>query len=200
MNEDYGYRYERLGNGDAWRQAIEVSARYYEDWARLTADWLLGVSRAGEDLWERDRTPRPDGYERPDRYERAGPQTQPRSRARASSVGQPALLLEGEPGEEAKAVFLVDNGLAHPVNAPVQATEFADAAGAVVLAPLRFDPPTVQLAPGEQVLVQVTTVIPPDAVLNHSYRSELSVPGLAGTRVGLVMRRRAFSQPAPAEA
>ena len=101
------------------------------------------------------------------------------------------MVLEAEGGGTAIGVFLVENLLAEKVSAPVSASSFADPDGREVAVPLAFDPEVVILEPGEQILVRVTAQVADDLEADVSYRAELAVPGVIGTKVPIVARRRA---------
>ena len=176
------------GIADLWRRALDVNVRYYDAYGKLATEWLRELAATMSDLRLPLRLPTLVTDPVPTRPATSAPSPPtPRPPPTASS---PALLLEGDAGHEAVGVFLVDNGLPHPVEAPVTATPFVDERGVTADVALRFDPMVVALLPGEQVLVRVTATIPPDAEPDVGYRSELSIPGLPGTRVVLVLRRR----------
>ncbi|MGH9149861.1 MAG: hypothetical protein ACRD0F_05915, partial [Acidimicrobiales bacterium] len=91
----------------------------------------------------------------------------------------------------ATGAFLVDNGMSHPVEAPIDATPFRDGDGQAVEVDLRVEPGVVRLAPGEQALVRVAATIPEAAAAGVDHRATISVPTLPGTPVTLVLRRLA---------
>ena len=101
------------------------------------------------------------------------------------------MVLEAEGGGTAIGVFLVENLLDEKVSAPVSASAFAAPDGREVAVPLAFEPEVVILEPGEQILVRVTAQLADDLEADVSYRAELAVPGVIGTKVPIVARRRA---------
>jgi hypothetical protein len=88
-------------------------------------------------------------------------------------------------------VFLVENLLTEKVSAPVSASAVAAPDGREVAVPLAFDPEVVVLEPGEQILVRVAARVDDGLEADVSYRAEVAVPGVIGTRVPIVVRRRA---------
>jgi hypothetical protein len=167
---------------DILRRALEANLQYYSALGRLTVDYLeaLGsIARNVEvpaNLGNRTITFR---------------QSAPAPAAPAPSPPPPAVMvLEAANGDAAIGVFLVENLLAEKVSAPVSASAFAGPDGREVALPLAFDPEVVVLEPGEQILVRVTAQIGEDLEADVSYRAELAVPGVIGTKVPIVARRR----------
>jgi hypothetical protein len=168
---------------DVLRRALEANLQYYTALGRLTVDYLeaLGsIARQVEvpaKLGNRTITLR---------------QSAPAPEPPAPAPPPPAVMvLEAEGGGTAIGVFLVENLLAEKVSAPVSASAFADPDGREVALPLAFDPEVVVLEPGEQILVRVTAQVADDLEADVSYRAELAVPGVIGTKVPIVARRRA---------
>jgi hypothetical protein len=100
------------------------------------------------------------------------------------------MVLEAVAGGSALGVFLVDNGLDQRVSGPVQAAPFVGREHDEVRPTLAFDPEVVTLDPGEQELVRVTAVIGTELEPEVGYRSEFTIPGVTGTRIPVVLRRR----------
>jgi hypothetical protein len=172
------------GSGnDVLRRALEANLQYYAALGRLTVDYLeaLGsIARQVEvpaNLGNRTITFR---------------QSAPAPAAPAPAPPPPAVMvLEAEGGGAAIGVFLVENLLAEKVSAPVSASAFSAPDGREVALPLAFDPEVVVLEPGEQILVRVIAQVGEDLEPDVSYRAELAVPGVIGTKVPIVARRRA---------
>jgi hypothetical protein len=168
--------------GDVVRRALEANLQYYAALGRLTVDYLeaLGsIARRVEvpaKLGSRTVTLR---------------QAAPAPAAPAPAPAAPAVMvLEAEGGGTAIGVFLVENLLAEKVAAPVSASAVAAPDGREVDVPLAFDPEVVVLEPGEQILVRVTAGLPAELEPDVGYRAELAVPGVIGTKVPIVVRRR----------
>ena len=168
---------------DILRRALEANLQYYSALGRLTVDYfeaLGSIARNVEvpaNLGNRTITFR---------------QPAPAPAAPAPAPPPPAVMvLEAGGGETAIGVFLVENLLAEKVSAPVSASAFAAPDGREVALPLAFDPEVVVLEPGEQILVRVTAQVGDNLEEDVSYRAELAVPGVIGTKVPIVARRRA---------
>jgi hypothetical protein len=159
---------------DLLRRAVEANLQYYTALGRLTVDYLEALGS----IARRVEVP---------------------AKLAAAAVPPPApapappavMVLEAEAGGTAIGVFLVENLLAEKVSAPVSASALTAPDGREVALPLAFDPEVVVLAPGEQILVRVTARLDGDLEPDVSYRAELAVPGVVGTKVPFVVRRRA---------
>ncbi len=168
--------------GDVLRRALEANLQYYAALGRLTVDYfeaLGSIARQVEvpaKLGNRTITLR---------------QAEPAPAAPAPAPAPPAVMvLEAEGGGTAIGVFLVENLLGEKVSAPVSASAVAAPDGREVALPLAFDPEVVVLEPGEQILVRVNARIADELEPDVSYRAELAVPGVIGTKVPIVVRRR----------
>jgi hypothetical protein len=168
---------------DVLRRALEANVQYYTALGRLTLDYfeaLGSIARQVEvpaNLGNRTITFR---------------QSAPTAPPSPPAAPPPAVMvLEAEGGGTAVGVFLVENLLGEKVSAPVSASAFASPDGREVTVPLAFDPEVVVLEPGEQILVRVTAQVADDLDADVSYRAELAVPGVIGTKVPIVARRRA---------
>jgi hypothetical protein len=103
----------------------------------------------------------------------------------------PALVLEAPAGGEAVGVFLAENHLGRRVSAPIVASVFTDPSGREVSPRLTFEPSEINLGEGEQVLVRVGLTVGGDLEPGVDHRGEVTVPGLPGGRIRLVVRRYA---------
>jgi hypothetical protein len=165
-----------VGLDQAWRRALEANARYYEALGQVTADYLrtlmgvLGELRLPARFGLREAPP-------------AAPAPPPAPPA--------AMVLEAAAGQAAAGAFMVQNRLTQKVAAPVVASAFLDPSGHEARPLLAFEPDVVALEPGEQMLVRVTARIDDRLESGVAYRGEVTIPGLSGDRVQLVLRRRA---------
>jgi O-phosphoseryl-tRNA(Cys) synthetase len=162
---------------DVLRRALEANLKYYAALGRLTVDYLeaLGSIARQVEIPARTLTFR-----------------QTPSEPAAPAPAPPAVtVLEAEAGGTAIGVFLVENLLTEKVSAPVSASAVAAPDGREVAVPLAFDPEVVVLEPGEQILVRVAARVDDGLEADVSYRAEVAVPGVIGTRVPIVVRRRA---------
>ncbi len=168
---------------DVLRRALEANLQYYAALGRLTVDYLEALGSIARQV----EVPAKLGN-RTITLRQSAPAPEPPAPA---PQPPPVMVLEAEGGGTAIGVFLVENLLAEKVSAPVSASSFADPDGREVAVPLAFDPEVVILEPGEQILVRVTAQVADDLEADVSYRAELAVPGVIGTKVPIVARRRA---------
>lgn len=165
---------------DIWRTAVDANLRYYTLLGQLTARFFNLMLNAATEL-----RPQFQSGSSPGRPQTAALSPPPSpSQAPVPS----AMVLEGAVGGHALGVFLVQNGLPQRVSAPVVASVFVDSSGQEIHPSLKFEPAKVTLEPGEQVLVRVVAEIDEGMVPGVRYKGEISVPGLSGTRVPIVLR------------
>lgn len=160
---------------EAWRRAVDLNLRYYSAVGRLAADYLNELAATLGEL----------------RAAQSG--TSAQATAPAKAPNQPAtaiMVLEAEAGHAALGVFLVGNHLDHKVSARVVASAFVDSSGRELRPNLAFDPEVVTLEPNEQMIVRVMATIDETLEPAVSYRGELTIPELVGTKVPIVVRRR----------
>ena len=161
---------------DVLRRALEANLQYYAALGRLTVDYLEALGSIARQVEVPTRT----------LTFRQTPS------APVPAPAPPAVtVLEAEAGGTAIGVFLVENLLTEKVSAPVSASALAAPDGREVAVPLAFDPEVVVLEPGEQILVRVAARVDDGLEADVSYRAEVAVPGVIGTRVPIVVRRRA---------
>jgi hypothetical protein len=170
---------EQPGLEQIWRRALEANARYYEALGQVTTDYLKALAGVLADvklptsLGGRDAAP-----------------VAPASAAPPPAPAPSAMVLEAPAGHTAVGAFMVQNRLGQRVAAPVVPSAFLDPSGAEVRPALAFEPDVVSLESGEQVLVRVTATIDDRLEPGVGYRGEVTVPGLSGDRIALVLRRR----------
>ena len=184
-------------SADLLRRAVEANLQYYLAVGKHTVDYLKALGALAEDagivgqssarsagpVLPGSASPRPIGSP-------PGPPTAASSAAPPSTPPRPAaLVLEAPPGGTATGLFMVENALAAPVSAPITASAFRSEGGREVSPMLVFEPEIITLSPGEQMLVRVSVTIDEALEPQVGYRGELSVPGVAGSRVPLVLRR-----------
>jgi hypothetical protein len=159
---------------DVLRRALDASVQYYTTMGRLAAEGLqtlLGSLASVSSGQQPEAT------------------TEQANATEAAPVS--TIVLEAEAGGRAMGVFLVENALSHEVSAPIVISALADSAGREVHPPLKFEPEVIKLEPKEQVLVRIIVAIDESFEPDVRYRGQISVPDLPGTRVPLVLRRRA---------
>lgn len=147
------------------KRAVQANAKFYKGWMDLTLEYVRGMSAilGGEP-------------------EQATPVAE-----MDASAG--ALVMEGEAGETARGAFLVTNDLGRTLSCEFVSSPFNDALGARFGAKPVFDPPRIELAPGEQRVVKVAMAIDPAMSAGVGYSGEFSIAGMDGFAVAVVMRR-----------
>jgi hypothetical protein len=159
-----------------WRRAVDAQLEYYRSVGRLSLEFAraaLGAVRA-------DRAT-------PTLRVPVAPVAQAAQPALPAAA--PVLALEAEEGSWAVGMFVVENSTGTRVSAPVELPALADADGRRVHGEVRFEPEVITLQPGEQTLVQIAVEVTRGLRRGVDYRGEVMVPGLAGTRIPLVVRR-----------
>jgi hypothetical protein len=169
--------------GDLLRRALDANLQYYAALGRLTVDYLEALGSIARNVEVPAQL-----ANRTVTFRQAPPPAPPPP---APTAPPPAVMvLEAETGGAAIGVFLVENLLGEKVSAPVSGSTFAAPDGREVTPQLAFDPEVVVLEPGEQMLVRVTTQVQEELEPDVTYRGELAVPGVIGTKIPIVLRRR----------
>lgn len=163
---------------EAVRRIADANLRYYQGLGQLTVDYVRAMAGLLGELRAAVAPPQAA----PARQAPAPPSATP-------SAPPPVLVLEGQGGAEAAAVFRVSNDLRRRVSAPVVVSAFTDESGREHRLPLRVEPAVVELGAGEQALVEVHAAIPPEVEAGVPYRAEITVPGLAAAGVPVLLRR-----------
>lgn len=164
-----------------FRRAVDAQVAYYRSVGQLGVEYARAVLGAV-------RSARPSAAASP----------APARELPTPVAAAPVLALEAELGSTAVGVFVVENVTGARVSAPIEVPVLADADGRGLTAGLRFEPEVVTLAPGEQTLVQLGVEVTRSFRVGVDYRGEVSVPGLVGTRIPLVVRRVPKRRKAPA--
>lgn len=179
---------------ELWRRSLDLNVRYYGAVGRLTADYFKDLALVLSGLGSPSQSGGAASVAAQAEGTRVGVASAPT--AQAPTAG--AMVLEGETGGRVLGVFLVENHLGQAISARVVASPFADAAGRTVQPLTAFEPESISLGPGEQTLVRVVAVIDETLEPEVRYLGQFTIPGLAGTRIPVVLRRRA-SQGAESE-
>jgi hypothetical protein len=160
------------------RDALDAGLRYYGRLGRLALE-------GGALLVPVLRQLRPQPVAAP-----AAPPAGPAADAPAGRRAERTVLLEPTAGTPGLGVFLVENLTADPVSAEIAVSPLSGPTGEQVPPALRFSPEKIALEPGDQVLVQVAAAADEALEPGVRYRAEISIPGLSGVRVPIVVRRR----------
>ena len=101
-----------------------------------------------------------------------------------------AMVLEGEAGSRAFGLFVVENKLPKGVTTRIAVGPLVDPEGNEIPSVLRFEPGIITLAPGEQVVAKVSAHISRGLEAGVRYQGEISVPGIAGACIPIIVRRK----------
>lgn len=179
-----------------WRRSLDLNIRYYSAVGQLTASYLQDLVAMLADLQTA-----PSRFKQQSQTQRApttslhpsnsapAPHTEPRAGV-ATTQEMGTLVLEGELGSQALGVFLVANNMENEVSASVTASAFVDVNGRTIEPVFHFDPETIVLAPGEQLLVRVMALIDESLEPEVRYRGEFTVLELSNSRIPIVLRRQ----------
>lgn len=180
---------------ELWRRSFDLNIRYYGAVGRLTADYFKDLASV---LSGQGASPKSQGAPSGAGHaEGAHAATASGHAAQGQAVG--TMVLEGEAGGRVLGVFMVENHFGQQISAKVVASPFADAGGHTIQPLMAFEPETIALGPGEQLLVRVTAVIDDTLEPGVRYLGQFTIPGLTGTRVPVVLRRRAANGKDPGE-
>lgn len=167
---------------DVWRRSLEATVQFYSAMGKLAFDCLDTLLATAGNSNSKES---PDGN-------RPASVSVPREASSTTPNAAPvSMVLEGEVGRKALGVFLVENGFSRAVSASATATAFVDDDGNEINPTVEFQPSSITLEPGEQILVKVLASIEKDMPAGIRYRGEIGVPGLMGTRIPVVLGRTA---------
>jgi hypothetical protein len=175
---------ERSSIGKALSRAVDANLRYTALATRLATNALESAFSTGSSI-ATEIGPKAAAVVRQVATQvRAGQQPSP-------SVPQKpaAILLEGEAGSTATGFFLVENSLPHAISTSIEVSPLIARDGRRIDSALRFDPGTISLAASEQVIARVTAKISRRLVAGARYEGEILVPGVAGARIPIVLKR-----------
>ena len=109
----------------------------------------------------------------------------------------PAMVLEGEAGSHAFGLFVVENKLPKAVTTRVAVGPLVDPEGREIPSVLRFEPGIITLGPGEQAVAKVSARISRGLIAGVRYEGEISVPGITGARIPIIVRRKPSAKTTP---
>ncbi len=150
------------------RRTVQASAKFYKGWFDLSVEYFRGIS----EIFAEADAPAPGV----DEAEELDPLTG-------------VLVLEGEEGSTVRGAFLVTNDLGRIVSCEFVTSEFTDPDGASLHAKAVFDPPKLDLEPGEQRVVQAMISVDGKLTAGVPYSGEIAIQGLKGFTVPVVLRR-----------
>lgn len=147
------------------KRAVQANARFYKGWVDLTLEYVRGMSAI------------------------LGGEPESSASVAEMDAGTGALVLEGEAGETVRGAFLVTNDLGRSLSCEFVSSPFNDALGARVDVKSVFEPARIELAPGEQRVIQVSMTIDPSLSAGVGFAGEFSIAGMDGFAVPVVLRR-----------
>lgn len=148
------------------RRTVQANAKFYKGWVDLSFEYFRGITEI---------------------LGGASPSAEP---VQEMDSGAGVLVLEGEAGSVVRGSFLVSNDLTRGVSCAFVGSDFKDPSGATVFAKPAFEPPALELAPGEQRVIQVAIAIDEALSPGVGYAGEFSIQGMDGFTVPVVLRRR----------
>lgn len=173
---------EPIQLSDVWRRSLEATVQFYSAMGKLAFDCLETLlATAGNS----------NSNEGGDAHRPASVSVHREASSTTPTPVAVSMVLEAEVGKKALGVFLVENGFARAVSASATASSFVDDHGNEINPNVEFEPSSITLEPGEQILVKVLATIEKDMPAGIRYRGEIGVPGLMGTRIPVVLGRTA---------
>ncbi|MBC7894951.1 MAG: hypothetical protein H7066_06040 [Cytophagaceae bacterium] len=157
---------EGVDFSELMKRAVQANAKFYKGWLDLSFEYFRTISGV------------------------LGTETETNTPVQEVDTGAGALVLEGEAGTMVHGSFLVSNDMDKPITAAFSGSDFRDPRGASVAAKTSFEPTSLQLAPGEQKVVQVSIHIDDTLSAGVGYAGEISMKGLEGFTVPVVLRRQ----------
>ena len=151
------------------RRTMQTNIGFYADLVDISANYLKNLSNIFDET-----------------SNAANEKEQPEKPRSESTV----LVLEAEAGETAEGYFMVENQLTRKVPADIVASPIVDANDHQIAQKLQFEPTSINLEPGEKIVVQVTADIDQTLEPGTGYRGTITVPGLSDTPAAIVIRRR----------
>ncbi|MEO6527939.1 MAG: hypothetical protein ABIP93_15070 [Gemmatimonadaceae bacterium] len=148
------------------KRTAQANARFYKGWMDLSMEYVRGISGI------------------------LGGAAQTMAPVEEMDPGAGALVLEGEAGAPVRGTFLVSNDLDRPASCKFVASDFKNPNGVRVPAKVVFDPPGIELGPGEQRVVSVSIFVDDALSPGVGHAGEISISGMEGFAVPVVLRRQ----------
>lgn len=158
------------------KRTAQANAKFYKGWMDLSLEYVRGISGIlGGSTGSTEST----------------------APVQEMDGGGGALVLEGEAGSVVRGTFLVSNDLERSVSCKFVGSDFKGPGGASVFVKAAFDPPGLELGPGEQRVIQVSIPIDDTLTAGVGYAGEISIGGMDGFAVPVVLRRQHFVDDTP---
>ncbi|CAN5698123.1 hypothetical protein BH23GEM9_BH23GEM9_19660 [soil metagenome] len=152
------------------RRTVQANARLYKGWVDISLEYWRGI---GEIF----------GVAPPPGLEGAAA-----AEEQDEEVGG-LIVLEAETGAAARGAFLVTNDLGRNVKCVLVASAMTGPQGAAPSPKVTFDPPSLELAPGEQRVVTAMVAVDDRLIPGAAYNGTVSIRGMDGFSVPFVLRR-----------
>ncbi len=158
------------------RRTIQANARFYKGWVDLSLEYFRGVTEIFSGI----------GETRTDSGAGGGSGTEFETE---NVSGAGVIVVEGEQNSAVRCAFLVTNDLARKVECELVATPFVDSTGARTNLKVSFEPPKLELGPGEQRVVNAVLVIDESLGAGVGYSGDFTIKGMDGFAVPVVVRK-----------
>ncbi len=159
-----------LDMSELLRRTVQANARFYKGWMDLSLEYMRGIT---EIFSGAESAPPPAS-----------------AAAQEPEAGPGAIVVEAEEGTTVRCAFLVTNDLGRKLSCELYASDFTGPDGAPLAVAATFDPPKLELEPGEQRIVHA--LVPIDGRLDAgvAHTGSFAIRGLDGFSVPVVLRRR----------
>jgi len=171
---------------EAWTRLNEANVRYYTDYARLVRNYANDVVGTLKSVRRKTDTESVGAA----REESASVFSARAKAFQREPATPPVVALEGALGASPTGLFAVTNDRDEKVSAPIEVSKLTAPDGTELVVAIAFEPSQIDLEPGAQMLIDVTADIESSLELGIPYRADVSVPGLPGWSIELVVRRR----------
>jgi hypothetical protein len=158
---------EGINLSELVKRTAQANAKFYKGWMDLSMEYFRGISGILGGAAESMREP-----------------------VQETDAGAGALVIEGEAGTLVRGTFLVSNDLERATSCRFVASDFKDPNGVSVRSKVSFDPPALELGPGEQRVVSVSIAMDDSLNPGVGYAGEISISGMEGFAVPVMLRRQ----------
>jgi hypothetical protein len=159
---------DRLDLSEVLRRTVQANARFYKGWMDLSLEYMRGITEIFG----------------------GGESAPPASAAEEPEAGPGVIVVEAEEGTTVRCAFLVTNDLGRKLSCELYASEFTGPDGAPLAVAASFDPPRLELEPGEQRVVHALVPIDGKLVAGVAHTGSFAIRGMDGFSVPVVLRRR----------
>jgi hypothetical protein len=172
---------------EAWTRLNEANVRYYSGYARLVRDYADEVVSTMKSVRRKPDT----GSVGSVTTDSASVSSVTKEAFQRSPETPPVIALESSLGTSPAASFAITNDRDEKVSSAIEVSQFTAPDGSELSIPVAFEPATIELDPGAQMLVNVTADIEKGLRVGVPHRADVTVPDLPTANVELVVRRTA---------